>query len=85
MATLHIDNDLMAILERESEPIDQVARELIVFELYRRGTISGGKAAQLLGMERYAFIKRAASLGIPYFQITPEELDAEVKALQTRE
>jgi predicted HTH domain antitoxin len=85
MPNLQIDNDLAAVLEQESEPVDQVARELIVFELYRRGTISGGKAAQLLGMDRYAFIKRASSLGIPYFNLTPEESRAEVQALQRSE
>jgi predicted HTH domain antitoxin len=51
--------------------------------LYRRGTISGGRAAELLGMDRYDFIRYAAKLGIPYFAMTEEEWNAEVDRLDT--
>jgi predicted HTH domain antitoxin len=50
------------------QPVEQVAREIIVLELYRRDLISSGKAAALLGVPRLDFIQRASELGVPYFR-----------------
>jgi predicted HTH domain antitoxin len=82
MVTVQLDDDLAAILKREDEPVERAALEMIVLELYRRGTISSGKAAELLDVPRYDFIQRASALGIPYFNLTPEELDAEVDLIR---
>jgi hypothetical protein len=49
----------------------------MVLELYRRGVISSGKAAQLLGMARQRFIEHASSLGVPFYDMTPDEWEAE--------
>jgi predicted HTH domain antitoxin len=81
MATIQLDDDLVAILEREDGSLEEVAQESIVFELYRREAISQDRAAELLRMPLDDFIKRTSSLGIPYFTITPEELDAELALL----
>jgi Uncharacterised protein family (UPF0175) len=43
-----------------------------------QGEISSGKAAQLLGMSRDEFIRYASQRGVPYFQLSPEELGREV-------
>jgi predicted HTH domain antitoxin len=51
---------------------------MIVMELYRRGLISNGKAAALVGLARLDFIQRASDLGIPYFRFTEDEWHAEV-------
>jgi predicted HTH domain antitoxin len=51
---------------------------LTVLELYRQGKISSGKAAELVGMPRIAFIQHASALGIPFFDMTEEEWRAEV-------
>lgn len=80
---LDVGEDLIELLRRQGDPIDQTARELIVVELFRRHTISGGKAAELLGMDRYDFIQYAAQLGIPYFDMSEEEWNAEVARLNT--
>ena len=50
MSTISIalEEDMVALLRQSNQPVERAARELIVLELYRRGTISSGKAAQLL-------------------------------------
>jgi predicted HTH domain antitoxin len=83
MVTVLLSDALAALLDHEEEPIERVVSEAIVLELYRRRTISSGKAAQLLAIPRYEFIQRASALGIPYFTVTPEELDAELDLLQS--
>jgi hypothetical protein len=60
-------------LRCENPPVERTARELIMLELYRRGAISGGKAASLLGMSRVEFIRYASGLGITYFTMTDDE------------
>jgi len=75
--TLDLDNDLIAALGQLNQPIDRSARELIVVELFRRGLVSGGKAADRLGMTRLDFVEYADRLGIPYSNLTPEEWESE--------
>jgi predicted HTH domain antitoxin len=77
---LELEDELMALLRQTNEPVQHVVRELIVLELYRRGTISSGKAAELLGMQRFAFVEHASRLGIPYFDMTEDEWKAECEA-----
>jgi predicted HTH domain antitoxin len=71
--SLDLEEDLVALLRQSNQPVERVAREFIVLELYRRGAISSGKAAQLLGMSRVEFIQYASRLGIPYFTMTEGE------------
>ncbi len=83
MSTVKIDvaEDLAALLNQTNQPLEKVAREMIVLELYRRGTLSSGKAAELLGMPRLDFIKHASKLGIPYIDMTSDEWEREKSAL----
>jgi predicted HTH domain antitoxin len=81
MATVELEEDVVALLHGLNQPVQRAARELIVFELYRRGTISSGKAAQLLSMPRVAFIQYAGRLGVPFFSMTDEEWDRELREI----
>jgi predicted HTH domain antitoxin len=80
---IEIDESLAALLQETEQPVQAAAKEMIVLELYRRGTISSGKAAELLGMSRVAFIQHASSLGIPYLEMTDEEWAAERAASES--
>lgn len=80
---IEIEEPLAAILHQTNQPVQQVGREMIVLELYRRGTISSGKAAELLGMHRLDFIQHASRLGIPYFALAEDEWDAEMSSLES--
>ena len=45
LVTVTLDADLAVLLQELNQPIQETAREMIVLELYRRGSISSGKAA----------------------------------------
>ena len=75
--SLELEEDLVAVLHQLNVPLRCAARELMVLELYRRGTISSGKAAQLLSMPRLEFIHHASRLGIPHFSLMEDEWEAE--------
>ena len=78
--TLQIEDDLSPFFTEPERRPEQALRELIVVELFRRRLISGGRGAELLGMDRLEFIRRAGELGIPYFDMSREELEADVDA-----
>jgi predicted HTH domain antitoxin len=80
---IEIEEPLAALLHQTNQPVQQAGREMIVLELYRRGTISSGRAAELLGMDRIDFIQHASRLGIPYFSLTKDEWEAEMASLES--
>ena len=52
-----------------------------MLELYREGRVSGGKAAELLGITLETFLKRAGDLGIPCFDMPDDEWAREKDAV----
>jgi predicted HTH domain antitoxin len=80
---IEVDQDLVEILALLDQPVDEAARELMVLELYRRGTISSGKAAQLLHMSRLEFIRHSGELGIPFFRMSEEEWAEEIERIRS--
>lgn len=60
----------------------ETAREYIILGLFQETRISGGKAAELLGLTRQGFIALLARKGIPYFRLEPEDWDAEVARIR---
>ena len=80
---IEVDEDLAEVLALLDQPVEQAARELMVLELYRRGTISSGKAAHLLGMPKLDFIQYSGRLGIPFFDMSEEEWAEEVDRIRS--
>ncbi len=81
--TIELDEDLASLLHSSNQPLERTARELMILELYRRGTISSGKAAQLLDMKRFEFIQHASRLGISFIDMTEDEWAAERAQVDT--
>lgn len=79
MSTISFDleDDVTALLQATNQPVHHAAREFIILELYRRGTISSGKAAELLSMARWEFVRYASRLGISFFDMTEDEWQLE--------
>ena len=57
------------------------AHEAFVFDLVRRGTISKGKAAELLGISLWELPKLIAQYQIPWFSYRPEDLEKDLATL----
>jgi predicted HTH domain antitoxin len=81
---LHIDDEMLPLLGESPEEIERHALEMIVLELYRRRSVSAGRAAELLGLENLAFIRWTGELGIPYFDLSADELREELRILAGR-
>ncbi|MBN2369915.1 MAG: UPF0175 family protein [Vicinamibacteria bacterium] len=80
--SIELEESLAALLHQTNRSAQDAAREMIVMELYRRGVISSGKAAELLGVSRVDFIQRASHLGIPFFAATADEWAAEKAVIE---
>jgi prevent-host-death family protein len=55
----------------------------LAVRLFADHVVSLGKAAKLAGMSIEAFIERLGAMGIPVVDYPPEELDAELAALES--
>ncbi len=84
MATLTVDDELVAVLPGSHPGPSEQISELAVLELYRRRVISSGRAAELLEMGREEFIRHASRLGIPYIDLDEIELGRELEAARDR-
>ncbi len=61
---------------------EQMRCALLLYPSIADDTISHGKAAELLGMQKTELIELYGSLGIPYLDMTDEEFDNEVKTVK---
>lgn len=58
------------------------AREALVLDLLRRGKLSQGKAAELLGVSRWDLPELLAKHGVPAFSMDVEELAQDARGLK---
>ena len=77
--TVKLDRELWELYRPFYQHPEEAVKEIAVLELYRRREISSGKAAELLGMKRFEFVRHAARLGIPFFDLDETELAEEVR------
>jgi predicted HTH domain antitoxin len=78
---MQVDRELVDLLRHIGRPEDKL-KEYLVLEMYRHREISSGKAAELLGMGRFEFVRYASRNGIPYFEMDEQELKDEINAAQ---
>ena len=60
----------------------EVVKEYIILGLYQENRISGGKAAELLGVTRRGFVALLARKGIDTFRLTSDEWAEEVDTVK---
>jgi predicted HTH domain antitoxin len=62
-----------------AKELAEKAKESLVMELLREHQVSQGKAAEVLGISRYDLFELMSKYCIPVIDLTPEELEAELK------
>jgi len=79
--TMEVSDELMKLLGSEEE-IEKEARQALVMDLIRRGKISRGKAAELLGISLWDLPELLSSYEIPWFDYSKEQLAQDMAALR---
>lgn len=72
-----LPKDILPLLGNQSQA-GETAREFILLGLYQEGRISGGKVAELLGLNKSGFVALLARRDINYFHLNSEEWNEEV-------
>jgi predicted HTH domain antitoxin len=58
-------------------------KKLALIELFRRGDVSSGYAAKVLGMSKWEFIDLLAEHEVPYIDLSEEELRQEIEVARS--
>jgi predicted HTH domain antitoxin len=66
------------------EAFEQELRFLVAAKLYELGRLSSGRAADLAGMPRVAFLQELGRYQISVFNYSPEELEREIQEARAR-
>ena len=76
---IEIPDTIVGYLQMDDEKIKMLVNKLLLASLARQGIISFGKAAELAGVDKMAFITETGDMGIPYFtdDISEVMVDAE--------
>jgi len=82
-STIDLGPELTTLLSQSQQPLEDVVREMVVLELYRRAEISSGRAAELLGMDRTCFMYYFSRLGIPFFRMSDDQWEREARYIES--
>lgn len=63
---------------------EEVLRQnaLMLYSYISNGTISHGRAAEILGIPKFTLIELYAKMGIPYINLSDEEIDSELEIFE---
>jgi predicted HTH domain antitoxin len=78
--TIELPDDTFAALRRSPDEFAQEMRLAAAVKWYEVGTLSQGKAAELAGLSREAFIDALGKFGVSAIQTRPEELDQDLRS-----
>ena len=77
--TIKLPEDALAILRSSPDDFAREFRLAAAVKWYEVGRISQGRAAELAGMSRASFIEALAEYGVSPLQVTPEDVDEELR------
>lgn len=80
--SLNLPRDLLSVFNVPEAQLPGQILELLAVNLFQQQRISAGKGGEMLGISKWEFIQLLAQRKIAYFSETPDELAAEVEAME---
>ena len=74
LITMELPDEVMICLKESPEELGRELRLAAAMKLYELGKLSSGRAAQLAGIARVAFLELTAQYRVPAFRLTEDEL-----------
>ena len=79
---ISVPEEIITLLGSEEEAKKEV-KEAFILDLVRRGKISKGKAAELMGLNLWDLPPFLAQYQIPWFSYSQEDLDRDLTVLKS--
>lgn len=76
---LKVPGELLIFLEKSDKRIEMQRNALLLYPYIHNQTISHGRAAEMLGMNKYDLIRIYEDLGLPYYSMDFSEVEREIK------
>jgi len=80
--TIEYPKEILWALQQEPDEFEEEARLMLALQLYEKGKITTGLAAQLAGVPRTIFIFLMGKHGLSPFGQTPDEVEDDWMASQ---
>lgn len=79
---LRIPKEMKQYVEVKDERAEFLRNALLLFPTIKKCEISYGKAAEILGISKFELITLYGEIGLPYFDMTAEEVEADLETYQ---
>lgn len=76
--TIELPESLLNVSPLSREEFVREAKFLLAAKMFELGRISSGKAAEICGMSRVAFLSALSSIGVSPIQVDDDDLDREL-------
>jgi len=76
--TLNIPSQLPDAIQCSEDEFAQEAKMAMACKLYEMGKLSSGMAAQIVGLDRVAFLLQLSRYGVPMIDLERDELLADI-------
>lgn len=76
---VEIPDEMLRALKLTPEAFAEEIRLAAAMKFYKLGRLSSGAAAELAGVPKPLFLSKLADYGIDTFDLTPEELDRDLR------
>ena len=76
--TVELPKEVVMLTGRDEKDLPQALKQLLAVELVRQGTLTYGKAAELLGIGQAELIAILAEHKVSIFHFSPDELRQEM-------
>jgi len=80
---IQVSSEMKQLFAVEDKEMELVQKALMLYPMIKNQTISHGRAAAMLGMNKLDLIYLYSSYGIPYIDMEAEELQEDVDSLMT--
>lgn len=82
---LKVPSELTLLLAESDKKVERQRNALLLYPYIHNQTISHGRAAEILGMNKYELIKIYEDLGLPYYNMDFSEVEEEIKVFHSLE
>lgn len=82
---ISVPKDMVSLIETSDMSEAMKRNAMMLYPRIKDLTISHGRAAEILGVNKIDLIEFYGSMGIPYINQTPEEIEEELRAYHEQE